>query len=107
VGETHREMRMMYHLMRNLPVLGTLGVAALLAGPLARLPIDVGAWLLERGAWLLERRLRGRGCRRSHAGRVAVRSTDMHMRSFDGAARASHRRGAGPAPSLPKSVAKC
>jgi len=37
----------MYHLMRNLPVFGTLGVVALLAGPLARLPIDLGAWLLE------------------------------------------------------------
>jgi hypothetical protein len=40
----------MYYLMRNLPVVGTLGVVALLAGPLARLPIDLGAWLLER--WL-------------------------------------------------------
>jgi hypothetical protein len=33
--------------MNNLPVFGTLGVAALLAGPLARLPIDLGAWFLE------------------------------------------------------------
>ena len=32
----------MYHLMSNLPVLGTLGVIALLTGPLARLPIDLG-----------------------------------------------------------------
>lgn len=40
----------MYHLMMNLPLVGTLGVAALLAGPLARLPIDLGAWLLDR--WL-------------------------------------------------------
>jgi hypothetical protein len=38
----------MHNLMFNLPVVGTLGVAALLAGPLARLPIDLGAWLLER-----------------------------------------------------------
>jgi hypothetical protein len=37
----------MYHPMRNLPVVGTLGVTALLAGPRARLPIDLGAWLLE------------------------------------------------------------
>jgi hypothetical protein len=37
----------MYHLMNNLPVLGALGVASLLAGPLARLPIDLGAWLLD------------------------------------------------------------
>ena len=37
----------MYHLMDNLPVFGTLGVVALLAGPLARLPIDLGAWFLE------------------------------------------------------------
>jgi hypothetical protein len=37
----------MYHLMQNLPVMGTLGVAAMLVGPLARLPIDLGAWLLE------------------------------------------------------------
>ena len=40
-------MRTMYHLMNNLPVVGTLGVVALLAGPLARLPIDLGAWFLE------------------------------------------------------------
>jgi hypothetical protein len=33
----------MHHRMMNLPVSGTLGVAALLAGPLARLPIDLGA----------------------------------------------------------------
>jgi hypothetical protein len=38
----------MHHLMMNLPMIGTLGMAALLAGPLARLPIDLGAWLLER-----------------------------------------------------------
>lgn len=37
----------MHHLMMNLPVVGTLAVSALLAGPLARLPIDLGAWLLE------------------------------------------------------------
>jgi hypothetical protein len=41
---------MMHHLMMNLPLVGTLGMAALLAGPLARLPIDLGAWVLER--WL-------------------------------------------------------
>ena len=34
--------------MMNLPVAGTLGIAALLAGPLARMPIDLGAWMLER-----------------------------------------------------------
>jgi hypothetical protein len=45
----------MYHLMSNLPVLGTLGVLSLLAGPLARLPIDLGAWILDR---LLRGRLR-------------------------------------------------
>ena len=33
----------MHHLMMNLPVAGPLGVAALLAGPLARLPINLGA----------------------------------------------------------------
>jgi hypothetical protein len=38
----------MHRLLIDLPVLGTLGVAAVLTGPLARLPIDVGAWLLER-----------------------------------------------------------
>ena len=43
----------MHHLMNNLPIFGTLGVLALLAGPLARLPIDLGAWLLE----LLVRRI--------------------------------------------------
>jgi hypothetical protein len=43
----------MHHLMNNLPVLGTLGIAAMLVGPLARLPIDLGAWLLD----MLVRRL--------------------------------------------------
>jgi hypothetical protein len=42
-----RELRAMYHLMQNLPVFATLGMAAMLAGPLARLPIDLGAWILE------------------------------------------------------------
>jgi hypothetical protein len=37
----------MYHLLNNLPVIGTMGVAALLVGPLARVPIDLGAWLLD------------------------------------------------------------
>ena len=45
----------MYHLMNNLPVFGTLGMVALLVGPLARLPIDLGAWLLEMLArWMCE-----------------------------------------------------
>ena len=49
----------MYHLMNNLPVFGTLGVVALLAGPLARLPIDLGAWLLEMLArWICGARTR-------------------------------------------------
>ena len=48
-------LRTMYHLMNNLPVFGTLGAVALLAGPLARLPIDLGAWLLE----ILARRMCG------------------------------------------------
>ena len=38
----------MNHLLSHLPVVGTLGLVSLLAGPLARLPIDVGAWLMER-----------------------------------------------------------
>jgi hypothetical protein len=46
----------MYHLMTNLPVIGTLGVVAIFVGPLARLPIDLGAVLLER----FDRWLRGR-----------------------------------------------
>jgi hypothetical protein len=37
-----------HHLIMKLPTVGTLGLAALLAGPLARLPIDLGAWLLGR-----------------------------------------------------------
>jgi hypothetical protein len=44
----------MHHLMINLPVVGTMGVAALMVGPLARVPIDLGAWLLEmlfRSIW--------------------------------------------------------
>jgi hypothetical protein len=36
---------MSYHCF---PLFGTLGVMALLAGPAARLPIDLGAWLLGR-----------------------------------------------------------
>ena len=36
---------MSYHCF---PLFGTLGVLALLAGPAARLPIDLGAWLLGR-----------------------------------------------------------
>jgi hypothetical protein len=46
----------MHHLMMNLPVFATLGLAAVLVGSLARVPIDLGAWLLEQ----LLRRLRGR-----------------------------------------------
>jgi hypothetical protein len=43
----------MHHLMMNLPVLGTFGVTAVLIGPLARVPIDLGAWLLDRGyCWI-------------------------------------------------------
>jgi hypothetical protein len=38
-------------------VFGTLGVVALLAGPLARLPIDLGAWLLDRFDRWLRRRM--------------------------------------------------
>jgi hypothetical protein len=49
----------MYHLMNNLPVLGTLGVAAVLVGPLARVPIDLGAWFLEMLVrWMFETRPR-------------------------------------------------
>jgi len=43
----------MNHLLVNLPVIGSLAMMALIAGPLARLPIDAGAWLLDR--WLSER----------------------------------------------------
>jgi hypothetical protein len=49
----------MHHLMINLPVVGTMGVAALLVGPLARVPIDLGAWLFEmlfRSIWETENR---------------------------------------------------
>jgi hypothetical protein len=38
----------MSHHWQSLPLFGTLGVMALLAGPAARLPIDLGAWLLGR-----------------------------------------------------------
>jgi hypothetical protein len=37
----------MHHLISNLPLFGTFGMAAMLVGPLARVPIDLGAWLLE------------------------------------------------------------
>ena len=39
---------MICELLTHLPIVGTCGVIALLAGPLARLPINLGAWLLER-----------------------------------------------------------
>ena len=39
---------MIRELLTHLPIVGTCGVIALLAGPLARLPINLGAWLLER-----------------------------------------------------------
>jgi hypothetical protein len=66
----------MYQLMKNLPDIGTLGVVAviaLLAGPLGRLPIDLGAWLLD----MLVRRILHREpgltrvahCRRRSSGR--------------------------------------
>src|SRR5262249_49560254 len=44
----YEETRTMHHLLMNLPVMGTLGVAALIIGPMARLTIDLGAWSLER-----------------------------------------------------------
>jgi hypothetical protein len=68
----------MHHLLRNLPVIGTLGVAALFAGPLACLPIEVGAWLLER----FDRWLRGRA-NSSHrpCGRFVARDTDLTCRN--------------------------
>ena len=40
----------MHHLMMNLPMAGPLGAAALLAGPLARLPIDLGRWARSQKA---------------------------------------------------------
>jgi hypothetical protein len=39
----------MRELFTHLSIVGTCGVVALLAGPLAQLPINLGAWLLE---WL-------------------------------------------------------
>jgi hypothetical protein len=45
----------MHNLMMNLPVLGTIGMAAMMVGPLARVPIDLGAWMLYR----CERWMRG------------------------------------------------
>ena len=39
----------MGELLTHLPIVGTCGVVALLAGPLAQLTINLGAWLLE---WL-------------------------------------------------------
>ncbi len=38
----------MYHLLMNLPVIGTLGFVAMLAGPIANLSLVSGAWALER-----------------------------------------------------------
>ena len=39
----------MRELLTYLPIVGACGVVALLAGPLAQLPINLGAWLLD---WL-------------------------------------------------------
>lgn len=62
----------MYNLMFNLPVVGTIGLAALVAGPLARLPIDFGAWFLLKLLGRYEDELRKaetRGpCHRPNAG---------------------------------------
>ncbi len=38
----------MYHLLMNLPIVGTLGFVALLAGPIANLSLASGAWVLEK-----------------------------------------------------------
>jgi hypothetical protein len=69
----------MHHLLRNLPVFGTLGVVALFAGPLACLPIEVGAWLLERfDRWLRRRASSGhRPC-----GRLGARDTEVTSRNW-------------------------
>ena len=40
---------LIHELFTHLPIVGTCGVIALLAGPLAQLTINLGAWLLE---WL-------------------------------------------------------
>jgi len=57
----------MRELLTHLPIVGTCGVIALLAGPLARLPINLGAWFLK---WL---------CRPTRAGdarQAALRDSD-------------------------------
>jgi hypothetical protein len=59
----------MYHLMNNLPILGTVGVAAVLVGPLARLPIDLGAWVLD----VLVRWICTTVASHPHRGRVPVK----------------------------------
>ena len=64
----------MHNPLRNLPVIGTLGGVALTPGPLACLPIEVGAWLLERfDRWLRER------ANWSHrpCGRFVARDTEL------------------------------
>jgi hypothetical protein len=64
----------MHHLLGNLPVIGTLGVVALFAGPLACLPIKAGAWLLESfDRWL---RRRANSSRRP-CGRFFARDTGL------------------------------
>jgi hypothetical protein len=67
-----------YHLMRNLPVFGTLGVVALLVGPLARVPIDLGAWLLERFERWLRVRVNSSPWPR---GRFIARGTELTCRA--------------------------
>jgi hypothetical protein len=67
----------MDHLMNNLPVLGTLGVAAVLVGPLARLPIDLGAWFLD----VLVRWICATAARHRHRGRVQVNGRQAGTRA--------------------------
>jgi hypothetical protein len=50
------EIRAMSNPLVNLPLFATLGVASVLIGSLARVPIDLGAWLLGRfDRWLRRR----------------------------------------------------
>src|SRR5262245_54449765 len=63
---THGEISAMHRLMENLPVVGTFGVVAVLFGSLARLPIDLGAWMLDRFERWLRARLASSARPREH-----------------------------------------
>ena len=93
----------MCELLTHLPIVGTCGVIALLAGPLARLPINLGAWLLE---WLCRPTRAGdpsltlNACCRTSSGDTIPSSEELSMVSPELAAKVSATGDAAVAPLL-------